>query len=265
MSCSATARSRRRFLGALSLTLVFGGGVGCARESVSATSARIAAAASIAPACAAMAGRDAVIEHGASSTLARQIDAGSAADVFVSAHPEWMDFLATRGLLEPGTRRPLAANELVLVRARASRPTGLPDPLVASAALAAAFEGRLAVGDPSHVPAGRYAQAALERLGLWGGIAARIAPAADVRSALVLVVRGECTLGVVYRTDAVAAAANVVIEASIPGDGVRYEAALIRGHGAAGREWFDSLETGAAAHALRERGFVPLGRDGEER
>jgi len=136
----------------------------------------------------------------ASSTLARQIEAGAPADVFISADGEWMDYLANRGLIEPRTRRNIAGNELVLIAPAAS---GIQLRIAPGFALGAALgRGRLAIADPAAVPAGRYAQAALSSLGAWPEVESRLAPAENVRAALALVSRGEAPLGIVYRTDA---------------------------------------------------------------
>ena len=136
-----------------------------------------------------------------SSTLARQIADGAPADVFVSANPQWMDFLQDKGLLVEASRRDLLGNDLVLIAPAAGR---LQAPASAAFDLPAAFEGRLALGDPAHVPAGQYARRALEHLGWWDALASRLAPAPDVRAALALVERGEVDAGIVYATDAAA-------------------------------------------------------------
>jgi molybdate transport system substrate-binding protein len=137
-----------------------------------------------------------------SPALARQIEAGARADLFLSADVEWMDYLEERGFLAAGTRRNLLGNELVLIAPAGSdvvleaRP-GLP--------LAAALgRRRLAMGDPVLVPAGRYGRAALESLGAWSDVGNRLAPAENVRVALAWVARGEAPLGIVYRSDALA-------------------------------------------------------------
>jgi len=138
----------------------------------------------------------------ASSTLAKQIEAGAAADVLLSADPAWMDYLEARGLLRRGTRRDLLGNTLVLIAPSGSAvrlPIGPGFPL--AEALGA---GRLAVADPDSVPAGKYARAALAALGVWDGVAGRLARAENVRTALAYVARAETPLGIVYRTDAAA-------------------------------------------------------------
>lgn len=141
-----------------------------------------------------------VISFAASSALARQIEAGAPADLFISADQDWMDDVGKKGLIAPRTRAGLVSNRLALVapyinpRALAIRP-GFP--------LAQALgEGRLAVADPDSVPAGRYAKAALVKLGVWKGVGGKLARAENVRAALALVARGEAPFGIVYATDA---------------------------------------------------------------
>lgn len=163
-------------------------------------------------------GAPVAVSFAASSTLALQIERGAAADLLVSASPEWTDRLDAARLLRPGTRGNLLGNRLVLV---APAPSGAPVAVRRGFPLARLLGGgRLAMGDPGHVPAGRYAKAALERLEVWRTVADRVAGAADVRRALALVARGETPYGIVYATDAMAerrvAAAGVFPEDSHP-------------------------------------------------
>jgi molybdate transport system substrate-binding protein len=137
----------------------------------------------------------------ASSVLARQIESGSPADVFVSADQEWMDYLANRNLIKPDTRRNIVSNSLVLVAPADSRITLRIGPGFALAA-ALGRNGRLATGDPASVPVGKYASAALTKLGVWKDVKDRIIPADNVRTALNFVALGEAPLGIVYATDA---------------------------------------------------------------
>jgi molybdate transport system substrate-binding protein len=138
----------------------------------------------------------------ASSALARQIEQGAPADLFLSADEPWMDYVAQRGLILPETRVSPLGNALVLV-APADSPQA-PLALGRGTDLAALLgpQGRLATGDPAHVPVGLYAKAALEWMGQWAALAPRLARAESVRSALLLVERGEAPLGIVYLTDA---------------------------------------------------------------
>jgi molybdate transport system substrate-binding protein len=149
------------------------------------------------------------VAYGASSTLARQIDAGAPAQVFISADKDWMDYVESRGLL---AHHPvvLLTNSLVLVAPAGSVPKL---PIGPGFAIAAALHGgRLAVADPRAVPAGKYARAALESLGVWHEVEGRLASAENVRAALALVARGEAPLGIVYRTDAMAEAGVAVVD-----------------------------------------------------
>jgi len=154
----------------------------------------------IAPLWQARSGQALRVSFAASSALARQIEQGAPADVFLSADEPWMDYVAERGLILPETRSTALSNALVLI--------GAPDAAAVTLApgtdLAALLgpRGRLATGDPAHVPIGRYAEAALRWMGQWDALAPRLARADSVRSALLLVERGEAPLGIVYETDA---------------------------------------------------------------
>jgi molybdate transport system substrate-binding protein len=141
------------------------------------------------------------IAYGASSALARQVDGGAPAQLFLSADLDWIDWLARRRRLAGSPMR-LLVNDLVLIAPAAS---GAQVRIAPGVDLAGALDGgRLAIADPRAVPAGRYARAALESLGAWKSVEPRLAPAGDVRAALALVARGEAPLGIVYRTDALA-------------------------------------------------------------
>lgn len=142
------------------------------------------------------------VSYAASSQLARQIDHAAPASMFISADPDWMDQVERGGHIIPGTRSNLLGNALVLIAPRAST---LELQIKPDFELAAALgtDGRLAMGEPGSVPAGRYARAALESLGVWDKVEDRIVPALHVRAALNFVVRNEAPLGIVYRSDAV--------------------------------------------------------------
>jgi molybdate transport system substrate-binding protein len=162
----------------------------------------------------------------ASSQLAKQIESGAPADVFISADQDWMDYLASRRQIQPGTRRDIAGNRLVLV-APADSPVQLKIGPGFPLATALGVRGRIAVGDPATVPAGKYARAALTRLGVWQSVEGRIIPADNVRTALNFVARGEAPLGIVYATDARAEKRVRVVDA-FPGsthEPIRYPAA----------------------------------------
>ena len=148
--------------------------------------------------------------YAASPALARQIENGAPADLFISADLDWMDYLATRSLIRADSRVNLVGNDLVLV-APAGRAPALK--IAPGFALSTALgDGRLAVADPTAVPAGRYAQAALTSLGVWNRVSGKLAIAENVRAALLLVSRGETPLGIVYRTDAIADRGVAVVD-----------------------------------------------------
>jgi molybdate transport system substrate-binding protein len=182
-----------------------------------------------------------------SSTLAKQVENGAPADLFISADQEWMDYLVQRDLIAPGTRSEPVGNELVLIapakdgEARAAAPAVLERKFAFAAALG---DGRLAVGDPAHVPAGHYARQALESLGWWARTEPRLARAENVRAALALVERGEAPLGIVYATDAgISSKVRVVgVFPSDTHDPIRYFFGAVRGH--------DSLQARAALEFL---------------
>lgn len=145
-------------------------------------------------------GNRATVSYAASPALARQIEAGAPADVFISADLDWMDYVAEKKLIKPETRVNLLGNRLVLIAPKAS-PAELK--IAPDFALAAALGGgRLAMANTEAVPAGKYGKAALQHLGAWSGVADKIAQAENVRAALLLVSRGEAPLGIVYQTDA---------------------------------------------------------------
>jgi molybdate transport system substrate-binding protein len=174
-------------------------------------------------------GELATISYAASSTLAKQIENAAPADLFMSADEDWMDYLQQRNLIDPKTRTDLLGNRLVLVAPRDSKIETTIAPGFPLAELL--HGGRLAMGDPNAVPAGKYGKAALTNLGVWGSVERQVAAAENVRAALLLVARGEAPLGIVYQTDA-AAEPGVRIVAVFPADThppIVYPMALIAG------------------------------------
>jgi len=151
------------------------------------------------------------LSFAATSALARQIEHGAPAALFLAANVAWMDWLQSRNLIVTDSRHTLFGNRLVLI---APRDSALQIQLAPKLDLGAALGrgNRLAVADPDHVPAGIYAKAALETLGLWRSVARRLARARDVRAALTLVARGEAAAGIVYGTDALASRAVRVLD-----------------------------------------------------
>jgi molybdate transport system substrate-binding protein len=139
--------------------------------------------------------------YAASSALAKQIEQGAPADVFASADLEWMDYAHAKKLIKDATRINLLGNRLVLIASKDSALADIPiGPGFDLAALAG--DGRIVTGDVRAVPVGRYAKAALEKLGAWAKAEPKMAMAENVRAALALVARGEAPLGIVYETDA---------------------------------------------------------------
>ncbi len=193
-----------------------------------------------------------------SGTLARQIDQGAAADLFLSADETWMDWLAKRDRLRDATRIDLVGNRLVLVERRAAfRPLALAPGADLAGILGAA--GRLAVGDPSSVPAGIYAKQALTALGLWNAVQARLAPADNVRAALLLVQRGEAPAGIVYASD-VRATQDLAVAGVFPASShmpIVYPGAVLRQAPMPQRaqELLAFLAGGAAQALFRDLGF----------
>jgi molybdate transport system substrate-binding protein len=194
-----------------------------------------------------------------SSTLARQIEAGAPAAIFVSANEEWMDYLAERGLIEAETRVSPIGNALVLVAPAYSPMTEVAISSQLDLAGLLGEDGRLAVGDPAHVPAGQYAEAALRALALWDAVEPRLAPALDVRGAMALVERGEAPLGIVYATDAAVSSGVKVVGVFPPGSHppIRYPFAILEGVRTPEAERFFAYMTGEEGLAIFERyGFV---------
>jgi molybdate transport system substrate-binding protein len=166
-------------------------------------------------ACEAEVGEKATISYAGSSALARQIEQGAPADVFISADLDWMNYLSEKKLTKPETETKLLGNRLVLVAPAGS---------TATITIASDFDlagligdGRLAMANTDAVPAGRYGRAALESLGVWASVEGRIAQAENARAALALVAIGEAPLGIVYQTDA-AAEPRVKIVGRFPED-----------------------------------------------
>jgi molybdate transport system substrate-binding protein len=195
----------------------------------------------------------------ASSALARQIEAGAPAQVFFPADEEWMDYLQGKNLLAPGSRRDVLANRLVLIAPASS--TSSVKISSGDALVKALGTTRIATGDPDSVPVGKYAKAALTKLGAWEQLRARIIPAENVRSALAFVARGEAAYGIVYLTDAKIDQKVKQVD-TFPADShapIRYPIALIRrNEGDAKR--FVEFVSGPAASAIFEKYGFSLAR-----
>jgi molybdate transport system substrate-binding protein len=151
-------------------------------------------------ACEADVGEAATISYAASSALAKQIEGGAPADVFISADLDWMKYLSDKKLTKPDTEVKLLGNQIVLVAPKDSKAETKIEKGFDLAKLIG--EGKLAMGDFKAVPAGKYGKAALESLGVWSSVEGKVAQAENVRAALKLVSTGEAALGIVYATDA---------------------------------------------------------------
>ncbi len=198
-----------------------------------------------------------VPSFGSSGDLAKQIDNGAPASIFISADTKWMDYVAKAKLIVADSRRDLLGNELVLIAPIDSKtPTSLDD-------IALALDGgKLALADPDSVPAGRYGKAALESLKQWTAVEPSVVRAKDVRAALAFVARGEAAAGIVYATDALVGS-KVRIAASFPEathPPIVYPVALIAGQdGTVARDFLAFLEGPAAREIFLSAGFSLIG------
>ncbi len=201
---------------------------------------------------------DVVSSFASSSTLARQIEAGAPADLFISADQKWMDYAIDKKAVDAASRVTLLGNSLVVVAPKASAQgeVAINKETPWSSLLKG---GRLAVGDPEHVPAGIYAKEALQKLGAWETLAPELAPAEDVRGALALVARNEAPLGIVYGSDAVAEK-GVKVVGTFPEDShkkVEYPVAIIDGHkNATVSAFYDYLKGPQASAIFNRYGFT---------
>jgi molybdate transport system substrate-binding protein len=199
--------------------------------------------------------------YAASSTLMKQIEQGAPADVFVSADLDWMDYGAGKKLVRDDTRVNLLGNRLVLIAPKDSKRADMViGPGFDLAALAG--NGRIAVGDVQAVPAGRYAKAALEKLGAWKAVSSKLAMTESVRAALALVARGEAVFGIVYETDA-KVEPNVKIVGAFPADShpaIVYPVARTSDGRAVATPYLAFLRSQAAKEIFERYGFTFLTR-----
>lgn len=200
----------------------------------------------------------AALSFAASSVLARQIEAGSPADMFISADTDWMDYLDHRSLIQQQTRKNLLGNHLVLIEPASSHARIA---IVPHFDLAGALAGgRLSVADPDSVPAGKYARAALTGLGVWDSVAQHLASAENVRIALKYVARGDAPLGIVYTTDAMSEP-QVRIAGTFP-DGTHppivYPVALTKTAKPLAREFLAYLSGPRSSAIFQKDGFIVL-------
>jgi molybdate transport system substrate-binding protein len=209
-------------------------------------------------------GKKAVISYGPSSALAKQIEAGAPAQVFISADLDWMNYVAEKKLIKPETRANLLGNRIVLI---APRDASVTLNIAPSFPLAQALAGgKLSMANTDAVPAGKYGKAALEKLGVWSSVQGSVVQALDVRAALQFVARREAPLGIVYQTDA-AAEPSVKIVGTFPEDlhpPIMYPIALTANAtnpDAAALLFF--LRSPAARAAFEKQGFTVLGSGGQ--
>ena len=199
------------------------------------------------------------LSFAASSVLARQIEQDAPCDIFLSADQKWMDYLAEKHKIQAESRKDIAGNRLVIVTPVTKT---LAVRMEKSFDLAGAFAGRLALGDPDHVPAGAYAKEALQNLGWWESLKNRLAPAENVRAALKLVEMGEVDLGIVYASDA-KSSSKVAVAGEFPESShgpIRYPAALCATARPDAKAFLDFLAGQEASAVWTAAGFFPLVR-----
>jgi molybdate transport system substrate-binding protein len=201
-------------------------------------------------------GNKILVSYAGSNALAKQIEAGAPADVFVSADLDWMDYVDQHHLLRADTRFNLLRNTLVLIAPVSSNAVLKIAP---NFALAAALgSGKLSMANPDSVPAGKYGKSALGKLGVWASVQDKVARGENVRSALVFVSRGEAPFGIVYATDALADKGVKIVD-TFPPDSyppIIYPAALVAaGKSLAAQSFLDYLRTPAAAQVWEKYGF----------
>lgn len=200
-----------------------------------------------------------VSSFASSSTLARQIEQGAPADLFISADQQWMDYAIDKEQMVADSRYTLLGNDLVLIAARDAKLDKVA--ITAQTDWARLLDGgRLAVGDPDHVPAGIYAKQALQSLKAWPRLEPTLARANNVRSAMALVERQEAPLGIVYGSDAVASV-KVKVIGVFPAEShkpVEYPMAIVKGHDSPSvSAFYTYLKSPQAAAIFQRYGFSP--------
>jgi molybdate transport system substrate-binding protein len=194
--------------------------------------------------------------YAASSTLAKQIEQGAPADIFVSADTDWMDYAVSRKNIDEPTRVNLLGNSIVLIAPKDSK--------IDNVAIGQGFDlaklvgdGKIATADVKSVPVGKYAMAALQKLGAWQAAEPKFAMTENVRAALALVARGEAVLGIVYSTDA-KVEPGVKIVGTFPADShppIIYPAAATATAKSEAKQYLDYLRSSAAKSVLEKYGF----------
>ncbi|KNC15431.1 molybdate transporter [Pantoea sp. RIT-PI-b] len=204
-------------------------------------------------------GVEVVSSFASSSVLARQIDQGAPADLFISADQQWMDDVVAKNSVVTNTRYTLLGNDLVLIAPKSDAAKVVT--VDSKTDWKSLLKGeRLAVGDPDHVPAGIYAKEALQKLGAWDALSPQLAPANNVRAALALVERNETPYGIVYGSDAVASQ-KVQVVGRFPEDShkpVEYPMAIVKEHqNATVTAFYNYLQGPDAAAVFKQYGFTP--------
>ncbi|SFN48937.1 molybdate ABC transporter substrate-binding protein [Xenorhabdus japonica] len=203
---------------------------------------------------------DIVASYASSSTLARQIEQGAPADIFISADQQWMNYATDKQLIAENTRHTLLGNQLVLIAPKGSKLDKID--INRETKWKSLLTGeRLAVGDPDHVPVGIYAKESLQYLNAWDTVNPLMARTNNVRSGMALVERAEAPLGIVYGSDAVASNKVKVVGVFPPESHkpVEYPVAIIKGHEKqAVHDFYDYLKTPEAAAIFKRYGFSPL-------
>lgn len=199
-----------------------------------------------------------VSSYASTATLAKQIENGAPADIFIAADIKWMHYLQEKNRIQPNTKHHLLGNHLVLIAPKGQAfAVNFQDKQFD---LAKAFNGRLCTGDVDTVPVGIYAKQSLKALHWWDSLQARIVGAQDVRAALAFVERGECTAGIVYATDA-KVSTQIETLATLPDDThqpIVYPAALVAGASPQSSDFLNYLNS-PQAHAIFVRyGFSVL-------
>ena len=200
-----------------------------------------------------------VSSYAASSALAKQLEQGAPADIFISADTDWMDYSAGKKTISDPSRVNLLGNKIVLIAPKDSKITNVMiGPGFDLAKLAG--DGRIVTGDVKAVPVGKYAKAALEKLGTWQAVEQKFAMAESVRAALALVSRGEAALGIVYETDA-KVDSGVKIVGAFPADShpaIIYPIAATTNAKAGASGYLAFLRSGAAKTIFEKHGFTFL-------
>jgi molybdate transport system substrate-binding protein len=204
-------------------------------------------------------GKSAKISYAASPALAKQMESGAPAQMFISADLDWMDYVAEKKLIKPETRSNLLGNRIVLI---APKDKAQPIAIKPGFDLATVLgDGRLSMANVDSVPAGKYGKAALEKLGVWDKVSGKLAQAENVRAALLLVSRGEAPVGIVYQTDAASDKAVTII-GTFPEDThppIIYPIALTSGAGPDAAAFLAYIRSDKSKPLFEAQGFSVLG------